>query len=121
RTVLRQSRDELNLPKNRNAPGVKVRLTAMEKTIVAIAAEIKDIDEDLRGLRFKMRFARPKDFPNPDPPRKDDLLLPSWPRFDEVYQRLVMADADQQLERGNVEESLRLLEELWKPGVDIPG
>lgn len=121
RTSLRQVRDELNLPKNKTSASARMRLTAIEKTVVAIAAEIKDTEEELRSLRFKMRFARPKDFPNPDPLRKDDLLYPTWPRFDDVYQRLVIADADRQFERGNTEESLRLLEELWKPGVEIPG
>ena len=120
RTELRKSRDELNGPKTKNSPAAKMRITALEKTIVAIAAEIKDIEDELRGVRFKLRFRRPKDFANPEPPRKDDLLLPAWPKFDEVYQRLIFKDADQRLEQGQTEEALRLLEELWKPGVDIP-
>ncbi len=121
RTELRKAREELNTPKNKTLPSARMRLTTVEKTIVAIATEIKDLEDDLRSLRYKLRFVRPRDFPNPDAPRKDDLLLPTWPRFDEVHQRLVFKDADQQLERGNPEESLRLLEDLWKPGSEIPG
>ena len=121
RGALRKSRDELNSPKNKGSAAVKMRLIVLEKTIVAIAVEIRDLEDEIRNLRFKMRFARPKDFPNPDAVRKDDLLLPSWPRFDEIYHRMALADADQQFARGDIEASLRLLEELWKPGVEIPG
>jgi hypothetical protein len=120
RADLRKARDDLNAPKNRNLPAAKVRLTALEKTIVSIANEIKDLEDDLKSVRFKMRFIRPKDFPNPEPLRKDDLLFPDWPRFDEVYQRLVFKDSDEQLKRDQPEEALRLLTELWKPGKDIP-
>ena len=81
RAGLRKSRDELNLPKTRNTAAAKLRLNVLEKTIVAIAAEMKDLEEELRSVRFKLRFKRPKDFPNPEPLRKDDLLFPSWPRF----------------------------------------
>lgn len=121
RAALRKARDELNAPKNKTSAPAKMRLTAVEKTIVAIAVEIKDLEDEVRNLRFKMRFVRPKDFPNPDPLRRDDFLFSSWPKFDDVYQRLVIADADRQFENGNIEESLRLLEELWKPGHEIPG
>lgn len=120
RNDLRKVRDDLVAPKNKNSTSAKMRLTAVEKTIVAIAVEIKDLDDDLKSLRSKLRFLRPRDFPNPEPPRKDDLLLATWPRFDEVYQRLVFQDADEQLKRGRARESLRLLEELWKPNVDNP-
>lgn len=120
RAELRKSREELNRPKTKNSPATKMRITALEKTIVAIATEMKDVEDELRAIRFKLRFRRPKDFPNPEPPRKDDLLLPTWPKFDEIYQRLIFKDADQRLEQGQTEEALRLLEELWKPGVDIP-
>lgn len=120
RAELRKSRDDLSGPKSKNSPAAKMRITAIEKTVVAIANEMKDIEDELRGIRFKLRFRRPKDFPNPEPPRKDDLLLPTWPKFDEIYRRLIFKDADQRLEQGHTEEALRLLEELWKPGVDIP-
>ncbi|MBS0201617.1 MAG: hypothetical protein JSS49_01870 [Planctomycetes bacterium] len=121
RAGLRKSRDELNLPKNRNTAASKLRLNVLEKTIVSIAAEIKELEEELRSVRFKLRFKRPKDFPNPEPVRKDDLLFPSWPRFDEVYQRLVLKDSDQQFEQGRTDEALRLLEDLWRPGIDLTG
>ncbi len=120
RAELRKVRDDLAAPKNKNSTPAKMRLTAVEKTIVAIAVEIKDLDDDLKALRFKLRFQRPRDFPNPEPPRKDDLLLSAWPRFDDLYQRLVFQDADEQLKRGNTRESLRLLEELWKPNAENP-
>ena len=120
RAELRKSREALNGPKTKNSPAAKMRITVLEKTIVAIATEMKDVEDELRSIRFKLRFRRPKDFPNPEPPRKDDLLLPTWPKFDEVYQRLIFKDADQRLEQGQTEEALRLLEELWQPGVDIP-
>lgn len=121
RTGLRKSRDELNLPKNKNTAASKIRLNSLEKTVVAIAAEMKDLEDELRSVRFKLRFKRPKDFPNPEPLRKDDLLFPSWPRFDDVYQRLVLKDADQQMEQGKTDEALRLLEDLWRPGIDATG
>lgn len=121
RAELRKSRDELTAPKNRTSAAAKMRVTALDKTVVAIAAEIKDIEEELRVLRYKMRFKRPRDFPNPDPLRKDDLILPTWPKFDDTYQRLVFKDADRQFELGKSAEALRLLEELWKPGAEIPG
>lgn len=114
RNSLRKSREELNAPRNRNTPAAKMRLTALEKTIVAIAGELKDLEDELKSVRFKLRFVRPKDYPNPDPPRKDDLLLPTWPKFDEVYQRLIFRDSDEQLKRGNPEEALRLLEEIGR-------
>lgn len=120
RIDLRKVRDELAAPKNKNSSPAKMRLTAVEKTIVAIAGELKDLEDDLKALRFKFRFLRPQDFPNPDPPRKDDLLLGSWPRFDEVYQRLIFQDSDEQLKRGNTQEALRLLEEIWRPNADNP-
>lgn len=121
RLSLRQSRTELLSPQNKTVPAAKMRVATIEKTVVAISNEIKDLEEDVRILRYKLRLFRPKEFPVPDPPRKDDLLLPSWPRFDEVHQRLVFKDSDQQLERGNLEEALRLLDELWKPGSAVPG
>lgn len=118
RSDLRKLRDDLAAPKNKNSTAAKMRLTAVEKTIVAIAGEIKDLDDDLKAIRAKLRFVRPRDFPNPEPPRKDDLLLPTWPRFEEVYQRLVFQDSDEQFKRGNAREALRLLEEIWKPNVE---
>lgn len=120
RIALRRSRTELGTAANRTSPNAKMRLAALEKTIVAIAEEIKDLEIDLRNQRYKLRFMRPRDFPNPDPPRKDDLLLPTWPRYDEVYRRLVFKDSEEQFNRGLTEEALRLLEELWKPGAEIP-
>jgi hypothetical protein len=121
RKGLRVTREELNAPKNRNSSPAKMRLNTVEKTIVAIAGEIKDLEDEIRGIRYKLRFARPREFPNPDPPRKDDLLLPAWPRFDEVYQRLIFRDSDRQVELGYLEEAVRLLDELWKPGHSVPG
>jgi len=121
KSVLRQSRDELNAPRNKNSPAARQRANSIEKTITGIIAEVKDLEEDLRSVRFKLRFARPKDFPNPEPPRKDDVLLLSWPKFDEIYQRFVLKDSDLHLDQGDTEGAWRLLVELWKPGLDIPG
>jgi hypothetical protein len=120
RIALRKSRTELGTAANRTSSIAKMRLTAVEKTIVAIAVEIRDLEIDLKNQRYKLRFMRPRDFPNPDPPRKDDLLLPAWPRYDEVYRRLVYKDSDEQFNRGLIEEALRLLDEIWKPGPEIP-
>jgi len=120
RKLLRAAREELNQAKNRNLPGLKIRLMALDKTVVAIPAELKDLEADLADVRFKLRFTRPRDFPNPDPPRNDDLLLPNWPRFDEVHLRLVLKDAEQHLEQGQPAEALRLLDEVWRPGSNPP-
>lgn len=116
RKQLRAQREELTQPRNRSSSAAKIRLLTLEKTVVAIPLEIKDLESDLAAIRFKLRFVRPREFPNPDPPRKDDLYLPQWPRFDEVYQRLVLKDADLHLSRGECEEALRLVEEIWRPG-----
>ena len=118
RGSLRASKEELNALAGRNSPGAKGRLSTLDKTVAKISAEIKEIEEELRGVRFKLRFARPKDFPKPEPVRKDDLLLPSWPKFDETYQKLVFKDADLHVERGQPEQAFRLLEELTG---EIPG
>jgi hypothetical protein len=121
RKSLRQSRTELTSPQNRNSQPAKSRVAGIEKTLVGIGNEIKDLESELRVLQYKLRIVRPKEFPVPDPPRQDDLLLPTWPGFDGVLQRLVYKDSDRQLEQGNLEEALRLLDELWKPGREVPG
>ena len=118
RAALRISIESLQAAMKKGTTGAKGRLATAETTVTRITAEIKDIEEELRGLRFKLRFVRPRDFPTPEAVRKDDLLLPSWPKFDETYQQLVFKDADLQVEQGRPEQAFRLLEELTG---DVPG
>ena len=40
-------------------------------------------------------------------------LARTWPKFDEIYQRLLFTDAGQRSARGDHEGALRLLEDLW--------
>ena len=40
-------------------------------------------------------------------------LAKTWPKFDEIYQRLLFTDASQRSTRGDYEGALRLLEDLW--------
>ncbi len=40
-------------------------------------------------------------------------LAKTWPKFDEIYQRLLFTDAGQRSARGDHEGALRLLEDLW--------
>lgn len=118
RATLRTSKEGLTAAVNKNVPGSKGRLAALEKTVTRIAVEIKEIEEELRAVRIKLRFARPKDFPKPEAIRKDDYYLPSWPRFDETYHKLVFKDADLHIDQGRPEPAFRLLEEL---SGDVPG
>ncbi|MFO1046268.1 MAG: ABC transporter substrate-binding protein [Planctomycetaceae bacterium] len=118
RATLRTSKESLTAAVSKNVPGSKVRLAALEKTVTRIAVEIKEIEEELRAVRLRLRFARPKDIPKPEAIRKDDYYLPAWPRFDETYQKLIFKDADLQIEQGRPEAAFRLLEDLTG---DVPG
>jgi ABC-type transport system substrate-binding protein len=40
-------------------------------------------------------------------------LAKTWPKFDEIYQKLLFTDAGQRSARGDREGALRLLEDLW--------
>ncbi len=118
RATLRTSKEGLATAASKNVPGSKGRLAALEKTVTRIAVEIKEIEEELRAVRLRLRFARPNDFPKPEAVRKDDYYLPSWPKFDETYHKLVFKDADLHIEQGRPEPAFRLLEELTG---DVPG
>ena len=47
-------------------------------------------------------------------------LAKSWPKFDEIYQRLLFTDAGQRSARGDYEGALRLLEDLWDRNSTYP-
>ncbi len=119
REEFRKERDELRTKPRTGA--VKKRETDLETGIDAINRELKELDEELAALRRKLRFVRPKDFPRPDPPFKDDVLLPAWPKYEEAYVRLILKDAEQHAARSDFEGALRLLEEIWKPDSAIEG
>ena len=48
-------------------------------------------------------------------------LAKTWPKFDEIYQRLLFTDAGQRSARGDHEGALRLLEDLWDRNSAYPG
>ena len=128
-TSLKSHRDELRdeRDKIRKAPAsernarTKKRESDIDNSIESLTRESKEWDEDLAAIRKKLRFARPKDFPKPDPALKDDILLPSWPRFDELYVKLIRKDAELQAARNDLDGAWRLLEEIFKPGTTIDG
>ena len=119
REELRKERDQI---KTKTATAVtKRRATEIDNTIDSINKEVKELDEELVLIRRKLRFARPKDFPRPDPALKDDVLLPSWPKYDEAYARLILKDAELHAARNDFDGALRLLEEIWKPDSPLMG
>ncbi|MBC8115166.1 MAG: hypothetical protein H7062_12350 [Candidatus Saccharimonas sp.] len=119
REELRKERDEL---KTRPRTGAaKKRETDIDNGIESLTKEMKELDEELLAIRKKLRFVRPKDFPRPDAPLKDDVLLPAWPKFEEAYVRLILRDAELHAARNDLDGALRLLEEIWKPDSTIDG
>ncbi len=112
RAKLRAERDELKTARK--------RITEIEKSIESWTNEMKELEEELLTVRKKLRFSRPKDFPKPDAPIKDDILLPAWPKFDESYQKLILKDAHLHAERGDLAGGLRLLEEIWNADKSVP-
>ncbi len=122
RDELRDERDKIQkAPASERNARTKKRESDIANSIESLTRESKEWDEDLAAIRKKLRFARPKDFPKPDPIQKDDVLLPSWPKFDELYVKLIRKDAELQAARNDVEGAWRLLEEIWKPGTTIDG
>ena len=113
REEFRQERDQLKTKPRTGA--TKKREAELDNGIDSLSKELKELDEELLAIRRKLRFVRPKDFPRPDPPLKDDVLLPAWPKFDETHVRLVLKDAELHAERNDFDGALRLLEEIWKP------
>ncbi len=122
RQVLRDEREALRkLPASKRTAGSKKRESDIDNGIDSFTKESKEWEEDLVAIRKKLRFARPKDFPKPDPLQKDDILFPSWPKFDETYVKLVLKDAELQAARNDFDGAWRLLEEIWKPGGVVIG
>ena len=119
REELRKERDQLKTKPRTGA--TKKREMELDDGIDSLTKEIKDLDEELLALRKKLRFVRPKDFPRPDAPLKDDVLLPAWPKFEETYTRLILKDAELHATRNDFDGALRLLEEIWKPGSTLMG
>ena len=122
RQELRDEREALRkLPASKRTAGSKKRESDIDNSIESFTKESKEWEEDLVAIRKKLRFARPKDFPKPDPLQKDDILFPSWPKFDETYVKLVLKDAELQVARNDFDGAWRLLEEIWKPGGVVIG
>ena len=122
RQELRDEREALRkLPVSKRTAGAKKRESDIDNSIESFTKESKEWEEDLVAIRKKLRFARPKDFPKPDPLQKDDILFPSWPKFDETYVKLILKDAEQQAARNDLDGAWRLLEEIWKPGGVVIG
>lgn len=119
REEFRRERDQLRI-KTASA-ATKKRTAEVDNSIESLTSELKDLDEELLALRKKLRFVRPKDFPRPEAPIKDDVLLPAWPKFEETYIRLIFKDAELRASRNDLDGSLRLLEEIWKPDSAIEG
>ena len=119
REELRKERDQLKV-KTPTAV-TKKRTAELDNSIESLTKETKELDEELPAIRKKLRFVRPKDFPRPDPPVKDDVLLPTWPRFEETYARLILKDAELHAARNDFDGALRLLEEIWRPDSTLMG
>jgi hypothetical protein len=60
----------------------------------------------------RFRFKVPELFPL--------QLLKAWPKFDETYQRLLYADAEQHAARGQLEPAMRLFVNLWEHNSSYP-
>ncbi len=122
RQELRDEREALRkLPASKRTAAMKKRESDIDNSIESFTKESKEWEEDLAAIRKKLRFARPKDFPKPDPAQKDDILLPSWPKFDETYVKLILKDAELRAARNDLDGAWRLLEEIWKPGGVVIG
>ncbi len=122
RQELRDEREaSRKLPASKRTAATKKRESEIDNSIESLTRESKEWEEDLLAIRKKLRFARPKDFPKPDPVQKDDILLPSWPKFDETYVKLILKDAELQAARNDLDGAWRLLEEIWKPGGTVIG
>ncbi|WP_373649691.1 ABC transporter substrate-binding protein [Schlesneria sp. DSM 10557] len=57
-------------------------------------------------------------FTLPDPPPLK--LSATWPKFDELYQKLLMTDAELRNQQGDREGAVRLLEDLWDRNSSYP-
>ena len=119
REELRKERDQLKTKPRTGA--AKKRETELDDGIDSLTKETKDLDEELVTIRKKLRFVRPKDFPRPEAPLKDDVLLPAWPKYEETYARLILKDAELHAARNDFDGALRLLEEIWKPDSTLLG
>ena len=119
RDELRKERDQLKV-KTATAT-TKKRTAEIDNSIESLSKETKELDEELPTIRKKLRFVRPKDFSRPEPPVKDDVLLPTWPKFEETYARLILKDAELHAARNDFDGALRLLEEIWKPDSTLMG
>lgn len=72
----------------------------------------KKEEADARGEEERFRFTLPEMFP---------LQLPkTWPKFDEVYQKLLFTDARLRSARGDYESAVRLYENLWEHNSSYP-
>ena len=80
-----------------------------------LSNEIKELETELATKRKALRFVRPNDYPRPAPPQLEDVLIPFWPKFEEVYAKLVLKDAESHERANDLEGALRLLGEIWTP------
>ena len=112
--ALKAQREQLRTEQKQGNLGAKAA-GEISSIIGPLSNEIKELETELATKRKALRFVRPNDYPRPAPPQLEDVLIPFWPKFEEVYAKLVLKDAESHERANDLEGALRLLGEIWTP------